>query len=118
MFRCSLCHLQGEIFINFSKPYAYCKVVTVAELHRVKYIICWVVLQSCLQLLQKYCLVVMAKMFMIILKTLEALLDMGDLSIYVTTYLRRCSDLTTMPFVEVCNRPEVPHAYGSGVRNL
>ena len=59
----------------------------------------------------------MAKMFMIILKTLEALLDMGDLSIYVTTYLRRCSDLTTMPFVEVCNRPEVPHAYGSGVRN-
>jgi hypothetical protein len=60
----------------------------------------------------------MAKKFLIILKNLEELLDMADLSAPVTTYLRRCSALTTMPFVEVCNKPEVPHAYGSGVRNL
>jgi hypothetical protein len=60
----------------------------------------------------------MAKNFLIILKTVEALLDMADLSIPVTTYLRSCSVLTKMSFVEGCNNPEVPQANGPGVRNL
>jgi hypothetical protein len=109
---------SGRTLFHFSKPSAYCKLVTTVEWHRVKYIICWVVLQSCLQLLKKYCLLVMAKIFFVIWKSLETLLDTSDLSISVTAYLGRCSVLTSMPFVEVCNRPEVPHAYGSGVRNL
>jgi hypothetical protein len=54
---------------------------------------------------------------LIILKTLETLLDMADLSMFATTYLRRCSVLTKMPLIEICNKPEVQHAYGSGVHN-